>query len=689
MYAFRILIFSLVLFSSSFALTFSLTTNVGADVSFSSGNNTHTVQNTTGGKAQDVTLSWVTSQMNVTITARSRSVRHNDTTFVRQMGSNTNYPAWTAQAYPTAWTRVSHNGKVWENRWWADPVDVPGVAEVWREVAGDPVPPVVINLSAKPLPTDTAFIPVFSNRDANIEISSSVFNGTRPVRSRILDTLLLPLTGDGTAIGQNLANRNVTPARLVSMHGRHLLTLSQNDYKNAEIRVVGINGRVISSNKLSGVNQTSITTTNVAAGVYVLSVRGINGANFTSKIMHSGGDFRLATSFNGDFEIGGIANSRIIRTAEPRSVGVPFRLTFRSQTLGDTTININAVGGQINEPINIRFFDPNALPSENFEELLSREQYERMFPNRFGFGRAVCANATANVDPNCSKNQKNNITGNDGTYDFYSYDALLGAIDLMGAIKVDYEFGRWSGLFKMTWTNKRTGDVKVITHPRFYQEGGAASRVQIDYADYCNKGDLNTRKRELAASLAHVSQETGGFGLTGDIHYHWGLYWREEAGFHSGSRAYQSPDPLGYYNANPAKSYHGRGPKQLTHPYNYGPFSEFLYGDRFVLINNPDAVLEDGKIAWASAIWFWMTPQPPKPSSHNVMIGNFTDADVGNKPDRRRSPFGWTISIINGGFECGAANDGRARNRIEYYKRYMQILGTSDNTADFGCFDMN
>jgi hypothetical protein len=225
----------------------------------------------------------------------------------------------------------------------------------------------------------------------------------------------------------------------------------------------------------------------------------------------------------------------------------------------------------------------------------------------------------------------------------------------------------------MTWKNKETGVVKTITHPDFLSNGGAKSTATIDYADYCNSGDMDTRKRELAASLAHMTQETGGYGTSGDQYFHWGLYYREETGYNSGSKAYQSPDPLHYYNANPNKSYHGRGPKQLTHPYNYGPFSEFLYGDKDVLLNDPDKLCppkpEDATIAFASAIWFWMTPQPPKPSCHDVMADKVDASYI--TPARSQSRFGWTISIINGGIECGAGLVPQANNRIQHYKRYL------------------
>ena len=54
-------------------------------------------------------------------------------------------------------------------------------------------------------------------------------------------------------------------------------------------------------------------------------------------------------------------------------------------------------------------------------------------------------------------------------------------------------------------------------------------------------------------------------------------------------------------------------------------------------------------------MWFYMTPQPPKPSMHDIATGFFTPnaADIeGNI----LADFGTTINIINGSLECGPSN---------------------------------
>ncbi|NJL10794.1 MAG: hypothetical protein HC908_13215 [Calothrix sp. SM1_7_51] len=87
-----------------------------------------------------------------------------------------------------------------------------------------------------------------------------------------------------------------------------------------------------------------------------------------------------------------------------------------------------------------------------------------------------------------------------------------------------------------------------------------------------------------------------------------------------------------------------------------------------------DLVKTDGAIAFQTGLWFWMTPQSPKPSCHEVMSGGWTpspdDTSKGRVPG-----FGMTINIINGGLECGRPSDGRIESRVKFYKQFCQMLG--------------
>ena len=60
------------------------------------------------------------------------------------------------------------------------------------------------------------------------------------------------------------------------------------------------------------------------------------------------------------------------------------------------------------------------------------------------------------------------------------------------------------------------------------------------------------------------------------------------------------------------KKYYGRGAKQLSYNFNYGQFSQAMFGEGRLLLDHPDFVA-DTWLNLASATWFYVTPQPPKP----------------------------------------------------------------------------
>lgn len=180
-------------------------------------------------------------------------------------------------------------------------------------------------------------------------------------------------------------------------------------------------------------------------------------------------------------------------------------------------------------------------------------------------------------------------------------------------------------------------------------------------------GDLNTRKRELAAFLAQTSHETtGGWPTAPDGPYAWGYCFVRENNRQTYCSSNEWPCPAG-------RQYYGRGPIQLTHNYNYGQAGRAIGAD---LINNPDLVATDPVISFKTAIWFWMTPQANKPSSHNVIIGQWTPSDA-DRAANRVPGYGVITNIINGGLECGHGNDDRVASRIGFYRRYCGILGVS------------
>jgi predicted chitinase len=165
------------------------------------------------------------------------------------------------------------------------------------------------------------------------------------------------------------------------------------------------------------------------------------------------------------------------------------------------------------------------------------------------------------------------------------------------------------------------------------------------YPSFCNEGSDEQRKREAAAFLANIAHETGDLQYTEELNTaNWTHYC----------------DPNSAYPCASGKTYHGRGPIQLSWNYNYGACGAALGID---LLNYPELVSTDSAISFTTALWFWMTPQSPKPSCHDAIS---------------TSGFGMTINIINGGIECGKGQvTQQAQHRIQLYQQFTQGLGVT------------
>ena len=172
------------------------------------------------------------------------------------------------------------------------------------------------------------------------------------------------------------------------------------------------------------------------------------------------------------------------------------------------------------------------------------------------------------------------------------------------------------------------------------------------YPSFCNDGTPDQCKREAAAFLANISHETGQL-----------VYVDEQ----NNPNCYCDPSFTAYACAA-GKTYHGRGPMQLSWNYNYGACGNAIGKD---LLNYPELVSTDSVITFLTALWFWMTPQAPKPSCHDAI---------------RNSGFGLTINIINGGLECGpqAPRPDQAQDRIKLYQNYAGLLGVAPG-ANLSC----
>ncbi|HCU0294718.1 TPA: PKD domain-containing protein [Citrobacter sedlakii] len=192
-------------------------------------------------------------------------------------------------------------------------------------------------------------------------------------------------------------------------------------------------------------------------------------------------------------------------------------------------------------------------------------------------------------------------------------------------------------------------------------------------------------RKELATMFAHFAQETGGHeSWRPEAEWRQALVHVREMGWSEGQKGGYNgecnPDvwqgqtwPCGKDKDGDFLSYFGRGAKQLSYNYNYGPFSEAMYGDVRVLLDTPELVA-DTWLNLASAIFFFAYPQPPKPSMLQVIDGTWQPNEH-DKANGLVPGFGVTTQIINGGVECGGPTEiAQSQNRIKYYKEFANYL---------------
>ena len=198
-------------------------------------------------------------------------------------------------------------------------------------------------------------------------------------------------------------------------------------------------------------------------------------------------------------------------------------------------------------------------------------------------------------------------------------------------------------------------------------------------------------KRELATLFAHFVQETGlKSAQQGNEPWQQGLHYTTEAVCSEGGALYLQPE-CDYKSTNwsaaedawppqDGKQYFGRGVLQLSWNYNYGQFSNIAFteevDDRLNLLKNPEKVITDPTLIFLSGLWFYMTPQTPKPSMHEVVTGffkpNAVDTSLGIK-----ATFGATTNIINP-LECGSGFNQAATDRASYYASFLNYFGLPD-----------
>jgi chitodextrinase len=218
------------------------------------------------------------------------------------------------------------------------------------------------------------------------------------------------------------------------------------------------------------------------------------------------------------------------------------------------------------------------------------------------------------------------------------------------------------------------------TYTRFLRGIGKFPAFCGEYTDGRDSNAIC--KKSIVTAFAHFSQETGGHIAKDNTwdnplnleEWQQALVHVREMGWAEGEEGYTAGCGTDdWQNARwpcaAGQGYFGRGAKQLSYHYNYGAFSEVMYdGDATVLLNNPGLVA-DSWLNLASAIWFFLTPQAPKPAMLHVIDRTWIPSELEQDAGIGYG-FGTTINIINGGIECDEHNKikGQPVNRIRYWE---------------------
>lgn len=151
---------------------------------------------------------------------------------------------------------------------------------------------------------------------------------------------------------------------------------------------------------------------------------------------------------------------------------------------------------------------------------------------------------------------------------------------------------------------------------------------------YGRVGTYTDSLREVAASFAHFSYETGNFCCIEEPH---------------GASIDYCDESYTDYSCVKGQCYYGRGPIQLQWNYNYGEAGDEIGFDG---LSNPSTVAKDNVVSFKTAIWYWVTRLQPKLTKG----------------------FGATIKAFKPS-ECNGGNPSAVRARVNLYTKYCDELG--------------
>jgi formylglycine-generating enzyme required for sulfatase activity len=146
---------------------------------------------------------------------------------------------------------------------------------------------------------DTAKVPFEVNVAATVKAIKSGEITSKEAAARTETTLAVPITSFLSGAGGNVGvlsgarGRLGAPAIVSGRDGKVSVKLSAPSYKNAEVLLYAINGKLMLRGKAFASGAAASVRRDLTAGVYLLSVKGAGGDNLSSRVTHRGGSLAL------------------------------------------------------------------------------------------------------------------------------------------------------------------------------------------------------------------------------------------------------------------------------------------------------------------------------------------------------------------------------------------------------------
>jgi len=187
---------------------------------------------------------------------------------------------------------------------------------------------------------DTAYVPFFVNVDAKVRAEQGNVVFEMNVEANKVDTLKIIVDKGGfTSVSRQARRQQNSLVRMSGSHGRVTLNLPSHLYRDADISLYSLNGKQVLRDKAdASQTRNNITQANLTAGVYLLSVKGVNGQSFSNRVTHRGGNFNINVVFGNEQNLTG-------RTITAANASVIWTITISAEGYADSSYTLNPVVG--------------------------------------------------------------------------------------------------------------------------------------------------------------------------------------------------------------------------------------------------------------------------------------------------------------------------------------------------------